>query len=380
MSPRPNLNKSYQQLVIEGRIQNDAAQQKLLSLLQEVLDNLLAPQKKSFFKKVKPVGKAKSLYIYGNVGRGKSMLMDLFFAGVPEHHKHIKKRRVHFHAFMQEVHSRIHKLRQEKADDPVAVLASEIAKETQLLCFDELQATDVADATLLYRLFEGLFVCGVCVVSTSNRPPAALYTGGVQAERFIEFIRLIEEKMTVAALSSPDDYRYQQGRNQMEYYCYPLGYDADDFVAKTLKKLGVKENYHTETLIVHGRQIAFKAYNKKIGYFTFNELCAEMLGAADYLALARRLDVVIITNIPKLKLEQRNEAKRFVTLIDTLYEHKVRLICTAEVTVEEVYEEGDGAFEFKRTVSRLVEMQSENYGKTINCHPEHSEGSLQKIT
>ncbi len=360
----PNLNKSYEQLVSSGQIQNDVAQQNLLTLLQKTLDNLLPPKKKSIFNKGKSAEKQLSLYIYGNVGRGKSMLMDLFFAAVPDS---IKKRRVHFHAFMQEVHARIHKLRQSGGGDPVAMLARELAEETKLLCFDELQATDVADATFLYRLFEGLFAHNVVIVSTSNRPPAALYTGGVQAERFTKFITLIEEKMTIAALSSPEDYRYQQGYSQLQFYYYPLGEGADKFITQTLKNMGINTPASNEHLAVQGRQIAFSAYNKKIGFFTFRELCETMIGAADYLALAKRLTTIILTGIPKLSPEQRNEAKRFSTLIDTLYEYKIKLICTAAVPAEEIYQHGDGAFEFQRTVSRLVEMQSLGYDKKMEA-------------
>lgn len=360
----PDIITSYQKLVEQGRIQNDAAQQNLLTLLQEVLDRLLPARKRRLFEKIykRGVTERTSLYIYGNVGRGKSMLMDLFFDAVPENH--IRKRRVHFHAFMQEVHARIHKLRLKGDGDPVAVLARELAEEAQLLCFDELQATDVADATFLYRLFDGLFAHNVCIVSTSNRPPSALYTGGVQAERFGKFINLIEEKMIIAALSSPDDYRYQQGNSdQQQFYYYPLDGGADKFIARTLETLGANTPPIKETLIVQGRQVVFSTYNSKIGFFTFHQLCETMLGAADYLAFSRRLGVVIITNIPKLQAEQRNEAKRFATLIDTLYERKVKLICTAAVAAEEIYGEGDGAFEFRRTVSRLAEMQSAGYNE-----------------
>lgn len=356
----PNLSENYQQLVAAGKIQNDLAQQNLISILQNTLNELSEPKKKSIFSLTKKSPAAQSLYIFGNVGRGKSMLMDLFFAAVPND---ISKRRVHFHAFMQEVHNRVHKIRQKGIGDPVAVLAREIATENQLLCFDELQATDVADATFLYRLFEGLFTAGICIVSTSNRPPAALYTGGVQAERFTKFITLIKDKMVISALSSPDDYRYQQGYQKLEYYFYPLGIQADEFIAQKLEKLGVHTPAQEESLSVQGRLLTFKMYQNKIGIFTFSELCAAMLGAADYLALATRLEVVIITNIPKLSPEQRNEAKRFSTLIDTIYEHKTKLICTSMVHAEEIYHDGDGAFEFKRTVSRLIEMQSSGYDR-----------------
>lgn len=359
-----NLSDSYTALVDAGSIQNDREQQNLLLMLQQTLDGLIAPKKKTLLGKPKPSAKIASLYIYGNVGRGKSMLMDLFFNAVPST---IKKRRVHFHAFMQEVHLRIHKIRQKGAGDPVSMLANEIAKETELLCFDELQATDVTDATLLYRLFERLFASNICIVSTSNRPPAALYTGGVQAERFDKFIGLIEDKMTVAALSSPDDYRYQQGYQQLRYYFYPLGEHADRFIAQNLKNMGIHNEASTENLMVQGRNIEFKAYSHKIGFFTFKELCETMLGAADYLALAKRLHTIFLVNIPKLSAEKRNEAKRFSTLIDTLYEYKIKLICTAEAHAEELYQEGDGSFEFKRTVSRLIEMQSTGYDNKMEA-------------
>jgi len=363
---KPDLSKSYQKLVAQGLIHNDSAQQSLLGQLQEILDNLLAPKKKSLFS-INTTKPTCSLYIYGNVGRGKSMLMDLFFDAVPTENTEITKRRVHFHAFMQEVHARIHKLRQEGGKDPVMGLAREIASETNLLCFDELQATDVADATLLYRLFDGLFSNGVCIVSTSNRPPAALYTGGVQAERFAKFIELIEEKMIVAALSSPDDYRYQQGHKHLQFYYYPLGDAADKFIARNLKDLYANSKPTKEILTVQGRKFEFMAYNNKIGIFAFSDLCEAMLGAADYLALARRLDVVILTDIPSLQPEQHNVAKRFSTLIDTLYEHKIKLICTAAVPAEEIYQSGINSFEFQRTISRLVEMQSPGYDERLEA-------------
>lgn len=364
MPPRTkNLSKSYQLLVEQGHIRNDAAQQNLLVMLQEVLNSLTKPTMKSLFSITRPDASEYSLYIYGNVGRGKSMLMDLFFEAVPAA---ISKRRVHFHAFMQEVHARIHKLRQSGKGDPVAVLASEIAQESQLLCFDELQATDVADATLLYRLFEGLFSYGICIVSTSNRPPEALYTGGVQAERFEKFIEMIKEKMKIAALSSPDDYRYQQGRSTSQFYYYPLDENTDKFIAQSLKSIGASGEPAKEAITVQGRELTYTSYNGSVGLFTFNELCANALGAADYLALAEKLETFIITAIPKLSPEQRNEAKRFSTLIDTLYENKTKLICTAAVPAEEIYQDGDGSFEFKRTVSRLVEMQSTGYDKKLD--------------
>lgn len=346
------LATRYEALVAGRKIIDDDAQRGVLKHLQALLDSF-APKKRSFFGKAKTPEIKNSLYIWGSVGRGKSMLMDLFFEAAPLSNK----RRVHFHAFMQEVHARIHQLRQSGAGDPVAILARELADAHPLLCFDELQATDVADASLLFRLFEGLFARGVSVVSTSNHPPSSLYTGGVQAERFEKFIALLEEKMDIAALSSPEDYRYLQGETTQKTYVCPLGAEADAFIAAMIYGKKTSE----EILAVQGRKLPFIAYDGTMGRFTFHDLCETALGPADYLALARRLKTLILTDIPRLSPEKRNEAKRFVTLIDTLYEHKVKLIATAAVPPEAIYIDGHGAFEFHRTVSRLVEMQSGNY-------------------
>lgn len=362
-----NLTSHYEKLVSAGKITDDAAQREVLASLQAVLDKLADGKKSGFLFSSRKKTVGFGLYIWGNVGRGKSMLMDLFFSACPEG----KKRRIHFHAFMQEVHSRIHKIRKNTSGDPVAKLAAEIAKETRVLCFDELQATDVADASLLHRLFEGIFAGGVCVVSTSNRPPEELYTGGVQAERFNDFIVLLKGKMQAAALSSMEDYRYKQGENAAHTYHFPLGDGAEEFIRQALTRFGVGAavNPLMETIIVHGREVQaryyeaknYKVKDSKIGLFSFDELCKAALGAADYLKIAQLYPVIFLTDVPKLTPEQRNEAKRFVTLIDVLYEQKTRLIITAQTAPEHIYEHGDGAFEFARTVSRLTEMGSASF-------------------
>jgi len=358
------LALQYDGFVENGTIKDDPAQREVLAVLQLLREQLVSGGKSngrllSRFIRKQPANTTRGIYIWGNVGRGKSMLMDLFYNSVNIGHK----RRVHFHAFMQEVHARIHKLRQNpqanrSGADPVIVLAQQIAGETTLLCFDELQATDVADATLLYRLFNQLFEAGVIVVSTSNHPPASLYTGGVQRERFGKFIALIEEHMHVVSLSSPQDYRHLQLKSLQQMYYYPLDAGANPFVTQVIERVCNNTHPKQETITVHGRSLTFTLYDDAIGRFRFAELCETALGPADYLSIARRMDMVILTDIPKLGPEKRNEAKRFVTLIDALYEHKVKLICTAEVAPEALYAEGDGAFEFKRTVSRLAEMQS----------------------
>jgi cell division protein ZapE len=356
---QPSLFAAYDALAKSGDIKDDPAQRQVLQKLNQLLEQLGAAETGGaltrFLKPQASVQPQKALYIWGGVGRGKSMLMDLFFGHVALE----KKRRVHFHAFMQEVHGRIHQLRQnprqnKSGADPVIVLAQQLAQETDLLCFDELQATDVADATLLYRLFDHLFEDGVVIVSTSNHPPISLYTGGVQRERFAKFIGLIEEHMKVLPLDSLGDYRQQQAAGQAQVYFYPLGAQADRFIQQYLQNAQPQP----ATLEIQGRILNYISYAPTTGRFTFAELCATPLGPADYLAIAHALDTVILTDIPRLPPEKRNEAKRFVTLIDALYEHKVKLICTAEVPPEAIYGEGDGAFEFGRTVSRLVEMQS----------------------
>lgn len=352
----------YNQRVERGDIRDDAAQRDVLKALQTLLNQL--GQKGDGGLLGRLLGKGaetpKGLYIWGNVGRGKSMLMDVFF----EHVAVAKKRRIHFHAFMQEVHGRMHQLRQEGLD-PVVVLAEQMAEETRLLCFDELQATDVADAGLLYRLFDGLFAAGVVVVSTSNRPVASLYTGNVQRERFAKFIALLEENMRVCALSSATDYRYVQLKSLEKVYFWPLTQEADSQIKQALQDLCDDCRPNPDEFVVQGRRIPFSLYGQSMGMFTFHQLCELPLGPADYLAIAKRLDTVVITGIPKLSAEKRNEAKRFVTLIDALYEHKVVLLCTADAPPEALYGEGDGHFEFQRTVSRLVEMQSSNYLREI---------------
>lgn len=359
MSAARALLSIYEQRVAKGDIQDDAAQREILHALQGLANTLSAGQKESgllgrLFSK--PPSPPRGIYIWGNVGRGKSMLMDVFFEQV----KVAQKRRIHFHAFMQEVHARMHQLRQE-GNDPVVTLAQQLADEVRLLCFDELQATDVADATLLYRLFDGLFSHGVVVVSTSNRPPASLYTGNVQRERFGKFIALLEEHMQVMTLSSPKDYRYEQIAALEKVYFWPLSRETETQLEDVIAQICDDCRPKKDEFVVQGRHVPFTLYSQSMGAFTFRQLCEAALGPADYLAIARRLDTVVITGIPKLSAEKRNEAKRFVTLIDALYEHKVMLVCTADAPPEALYAEGDGHFEFQRTVSRLVEMQSRKY-------------------
>ncbi|MBT3552279.1 MAG: cell division protein ZapE [Rhodospirillaceae bacterium] len=299
------------------------------------------------------------LYIYGGVGGGKSMLMDLFYESVAVAHK----RRVHFHEFLQDVHGRFGKFRAAKsagdAGDPIPSVADQIAAEAWLLCFDELQVANIVDAMILGRLFEALFERGVVMVATSNRPPHDLYKDGLQREKFLPFIDLISEKLDILQLASGADYRLQRMRN-MRVYCQP----ADDAAAAALTEYFAElTGGHApvvENVEVKGRVHAVPAAGG-VARMDFADLCQKPLGAADYLELAERYHTLILDCIPEMGDTEAAAARRFVTLIDALYENKVKLICSADAPPERLYVDGEGAFEFERLVSRLMEMQSVEY-------------------
>ncbi|BBK44786.1 cell division protein ZapE [Allostella vacuolata] len=296
------------------------------------------------------------LYIYGEVGRGKSMLMDLFFDFAPVE----AKRRIHFHAFMQDVHRRLHEWRKTNAGDPLQPLAQELARQSWLLCFDEFQVTDIADAMILGRLFQGLFEAGVVVVATSNRPPRDLYKDGLQRERFLPFIALIEEKLDLLELDGGVDYRLDRIKDHRLYHV-PPGPEAEAALAAAFGDLTGGAPPAPTTVEVLGRRLRVPKAARRVAWFGFEELCGRPLGPADYLALADRFDAVIVSGIPRMGRDRRDVAKRFVTLVDALYDRRVRLLCSAEGEPIQLYPAGDGAFEFRRTASRLEEMQSADY-------------------
>jgi cell division protein ZapE len=356
------LERRYFELVEQAQIQYDAAQHGVLAHLQELLNGLAAhasharkPAPQRFFSPRLP--RCKSLYIYGGVGRGKSMLMELFFEACPIP----QKRRVHFNTFMTEVHAFVHRCRQEKVPDALLVLAGQIRKSTRLLCFDEFHVTDIVDAMILGRLFNKLFELGVVTVMTSNRHPNELYQGGLQREQFLFFIKVLQKEAHILQLAAQKDFRLRHLRALKQSYYTPLDSHADAFLGQWYDELTHAAAMKPVELQVFGRTLRLTAVHGDVAYTSFEELCVQPLGAADYIKIASTFNTIIMANIPKLTAAYRNEAKRFVTLIDALYEHKVKLICTAEVPAKELYIEGDGAFEFERTVSRLMEMQSESY-------------------
>jgi cell division protein ZapE len=356
------LEKQYNDLVTQGQLQHEEAQIIALGQLQALLDNLRSAaryeQKSLLHKLLSPrPDLGQSLYIFGNVGRGKSMLMDLFFDACPIS----QKRRVHFHAFMQEVHAFIHQWREQNNTDAVSALAKHIRDSEQLLCFDEFHVSDIADAMILMRLFGKLFDLGIVVVITSNFHPDKLYHDGLQRELFLPFIGLLQQKADVIELVAKQDYRLSHLHALKTTYYFPLDEQSAKFVLQSYSELTQFAPLKPGVVEVLGRKVALSAVHGNVALTSFDELCMHPLGPADYLEISSRFDIVILADIPKLTPEKCNEAKRFVTLIDALYEHKVKLICTAEVPAHQLYTEGVGSFEFERTVSRLIDMQSESY-------------------
>jgi cell division protein ZapE len=298
----------------------------------------------------------RGLYLWGPVGRGKSMLMDMFFAAAPI----ANKRRVHFHAFMLDVHDRIERERRAATREPIAKVAADLAAEATLLCFDEFQVNDIADAMILERLFRAMFEAGTVIVATSNRPPDRLYEQGLQRDRFLPFIALLEQRLDRVELDNGRDYRLSRPPGQPVYH-WPLGAAADKGLEAAFAALTDDRPGTRETLVIRKRALVVLRAAQNVAWFGFDELCGRPLAATDYLAIAERFTAVILAGVPRLDPQQRNEAQRFHILIDTLYEARTLLIASAAVPPEEIYRAGDGVFEFRRTVSRLNEMQSEDY-------------------
>lgn len=299
------------------------------------------------------------LYLYGPVGRGKSMLMDLFFSTVPVQ----AKRRTHFQEFMRDFHAEVHAWRKGKRKDdadPIPPLAKKIAEQSWLLCLDELEVRDIADAMIVGRVFDELFKNGVVVVTTSNRAPDDLYKDGLQREKFLPFIDLIKRKFDVLELASDTDYRLGRIRGAKVFH-WPLDAKAEDALDCIFQRLCNGREVKPSTIEVSGRSIPVPLAAGDVARFAFSDLCERPLGPSDYIQIATLYDAVVLDGVPELGPDNKDAARRFVTLVDALYEHKTMLAMTADAPPEALYPVGEGAFEFQRTVSRLMEMQSEDY-------------------
>ncbi|KIN74660.1 cell division protein ZapE [Sulfitobacter guttiformis] len=350
-----NLRTQYDRMIAEGTLRPDAAQEALMPEFDRIRDALLQPVKKGLFRKAPEP--PKGLYLWGGVGRGKSMLMDMFVNNLDG----IPARRVHFHAFMQEIHAAMHEARKTGVDDAIAPVAKAVSSSVRLLAFDEMQITDITDAMIVGRLFEALFADGVVVITTSNRIPDDLYKHGLNRDLFVPFIEMIKQKMVVHELASPTDYRQDRLSGSPSYFT-PVNAESREAMNAVWKDLAGGEAGPL-TLRVKGRDVILPMFRNGVGRARFHALCGQPLGAADYLAIAEAVKVLMLDDIPSLGRTNFNEAKRFVTLIDALYEAQVQLICSAAAEPEMLYLEGEGTFEFERTASRLREMQSDDWSK-----------------
>jgi cell division protein ZapE len=364
MTSQP-VTERYAALVAAGELKADpdqAAAAAALGKLQAELE-AVPPRGSTIwrFMRKKPEP-ARGLYIWGGVGRGKSMLMDLFFDCVQIK----RKRRAHFHEFMLDIHARLKVEREKEEGDPIPPVVEALADHARLLCFDEMVVNNTADAAIMSRLFTGLIAAGVTVVTTSNRHPDDLYKDGLNRQLFLPFVELVKEKLDVVVLNGPTDYRRERLGNA-QTWLVPIGPEATKSLSETFFRLTdypPEDRAHVpaeEIDVGGGRMLHVPKSLKGVAVFSFKRLCAEARGAADYLAIARRYHSVIMVGIPALGPHNRNEAARFVTLIDALYEYRVKFLASADATPEALYPEGDGRFEFERTVSRLLEMQSEDY-------------------
>ena len=354
----------YERLLDAGELRPDEDQRKAVAHLDRLARELQSERKAGLWSRLtgKKAAAPKGIYMWGGVGRGKSMLMDLAFQAIEIE----AKRRVHFHEFMLEVHERLRVERTKESGDPIPPVARDIAAEARLLAFDEMVINNSADAMILSRLFSHLLDEGVTVITTSNRPPSDLYLGGLNRELFLPFIDLIERALDVVPLNGPTDYRLER-LGGLPTWHVPNGPQATRALSEAFFRLTDyavenRDRVPSEDIPVQGgRTLHVPKALKGVAVFSFKRLCGEPRGASDYLAIARRYHSVIIVGIPKLGPEKRNEAARFVTLVDALYEHKVKLLASADAVPAELYPEGHGAFEFQRTVSRLIEMQSGDY-------------------
>jgi cell division protein ZapE len=369
----PNLNRmksAYEKLISTNQIELDPNQVLLVTLFDELLVDL---EKKRLSRKSSALGwlfakkssdNIKGLYIWGDVGRGKSMLMDMFFEILP----HKRKRRAHFNDFMQDAQERIHKHREAfkqgktSEEDPIPTIAEALAEEANVLCFDEFTVTDIADAMILGRLFEAMFREGVVIIATSNVEPKNLYASGLNRKIFLPFIDLLLENVEVFNLDARTDFRLEK-LNQAPVYYTPLNAKTRKAMDEAWLRLTGVETTSPRTLQLKGRKLEIPQASTGVARLEFKTLCQEPRSAADYLAIAHNFHTVFLENIPVMQREDHNAAKRFILLIDTLYDNHIRIVASAEAKPDKLYQATSGteAFEFKRTISRLHEMQSVEY-------------------
>ncbi len=358
-----HLTAIYDTRVAEGTLRPDPAQRAVLQRMEAIRDHLHTPIARGvlarFRKPVPQTIEKQGVYLWGGVGRGKSMLMDMFHAhvGIAE------KRRVHFHAFMQETQAALHAARKTGVEDAIKPVADAISANVRLLSFDEMQITDIADAMIVGRLFEKLFAAGVHVVTTSNRPPHDLYKDGLNRDLFVPFIHLLQHKLEVIELTAAVDYRQDRLTGEKTYFT-PIDPTAQAAIDAIWHDL-TGGNEAPLMLRVNGRDVRLPRYWSGMARASFNDLCDAPLGAADYLALVDAVRVLVLEHVPRLNAARANAARRFVTLIDTLYEAHTRLIISAAAAPEQLYPQGPGHFEFERAASRLREMQSADWASDM---------------
>jgi cell division protein ZapE len=360
--------EAYADMVASGVIDFDPVQ---AATAQRLNDLWQALERKSAWRWLRRPQPVRGMYIFGDVGRGKSMLMDMFFDSLSEKHK----RRVHFHAFMQDVHELIFEWRQKQKQgrvqngDPIPPVAVQIARMARVLCFDEFQVKDIADASILGRLFSHLLAAGITVIATSNRHPDDLYRGGLHRDRFLPFIDLVKQEMDVVPLEAEKDYRLDRLSGHPVWFS-PIGSAARAALDERFASLTGHAPHKAFKLQLKGRVWVIPETAQGVARLSFDALCSENRGAQDYLALAQQFHTLIIDNIPILSPANRNEAIRFVTLIDALYEFKVKLLASADAEPAALYLQGDSVFEFQRTSSRLMEMRAQDYLALPHMRPE----------
>ena len=352
-----SILKQYNEETAAGTLSLDKAQIKTVEILDQLSKSLSKRLKNKYILNFKKSHKiTKGIYLWGGVGSGKSMLMDKFFeASVLKN-----KTRVHFHSFMQQTHKSLYDLRKVGTKNPIDKIIKDITKKTDLLCFDELQITDITDAMLVGRLFEGLISSNVTIVITSNRIPDSLYKDGLNRNLFLPFISLIKDSLIVHKLDTNTDYRQIKLSTEALYYS-PITKESLSKIDKLWNDITNGKSVKLK-IEVNDRDFIFDKFKNGAARTSFNDLCGVPLGPADYLCFAEVLNLIIIENIPILSPSKANEAKRFITLIDTLYEARVRLICSAADIPKNLYPKGMNSFEFERTASRLIEMQSDAWG------------------